>query len=62
MKTYEEIADGMKQSFYEQAGYSPDEASDIGIRMRVLAGEIYNMQTTVDWLKRQLFPSKGRIS
>ena len=60
MKTYEEIADGMKQSFYEQAGYSPDEASDIGIRMRVLAGEIYNMQTYLEWIKRQAFPQTAK--
>lgn len=60
MKTYEEIAEDMKQRFYEQAGYSPDEASDIGIRIRVLAGEIYNMQTYLEWIKRQAFPQTAQ--
>lgn len=45
----------MKDKFTELAGYSPDDASDIGIRIRVLAGEVYSINTAVDWLKRQTF-------
>jgi uncharacterized phage protein gp47/JayE len=45
----------MKKKFTELAGYSPDDASDIGIRMRLLAGEIYSLEAAVDWLKRQTF-------
>lgn len=45
----------MRDKFSELAGYSPDDASDIGIRIRVLAGEIYSIQSAVDWLKRQSF-------
>lgn len=45
----------MKNKFSELAGYPPDDASDIGIRIRVLAGEIYSIQNAVDWLKRQSF-------
>lgn len=41
----------------EERGGACDDASDIAIRLRVLAGEIYNMQTSLEWLQRQLFPS-----
>ena len=47
----------MKENYTLQRGEDFDEAGDIAIRLKVLAGEIYNMQTNVDWLKRQLFPS-----
>lgn len=46
----------MKARWQEESGAECDEASDIAIRLKVLAGEIYNLQTTIDWLKRQLFP------
>lgn len=55
MEAYEEIYNRMKGKYCEQTDCEIDEASDIAIRMRVLAGEIYNMQTSLDWLKRQLF-------
>lgn len=45
----------MTAKFTELAGYSPDDASDIGIRIRVLAGEIYSVCAAVDWLQRQTF-------
>lgn len=45
----------MRDKFTSLAGYSPDDASDIGIRIRVLAEEIYSIGTAVDWLKRQTF-------
>jgi uncharacterized phage protein gp47/JayE len=45
----------MKKKFTDLAGYSPDDASDIGIRIRLLAGEIYSLGAAVDWLKRQTF-------
>lgn len=56
MKSYEEIVENMKDLFNQKAGYSADEASDIGIRIRVLAGEIFNLQTYLDWIKQQAFP------
>lgn len=56
MSTYESIVENMKADFLEKTGYSPDEASDIGIRIRVLAGELYNINTYLEWIKRQIFP------
>ena len=57
METYEAIYERMKERYEQECGAEFDSASDIAIRLRVLAGEIYNMQTSVEWLKRQLFPS-----
>ncbi len=54
--TYEEILSRMCDAFTEQSGFTPDQASDIGIRMRVLAGEIHSLCGQVDWLSRQSFP------
>ena len=41
----------------QESGAEFDEVGDIAIRLKVLAGEIYNMQTHMEWLRRQLFPS-----
>ena len=56
MKSYDEFVSAMSRTFTSRAGYSPDEASDIGIRIRVLAGELYNLQSNIQWLKQQVFP------
>ena len=45
----------MKERYEQESGFEVDESSDIAIRLKVLAGEIYNMQTTLDWTKRQMF-------
>lgn len=55
MDSYDEIVKRMNDKFTELAGYSPDSASDIGIRIKVLAGEIYSVSSAVEWLKRQTF-------
>ena len=57
MITYDEILERMKERFEELAGYSADDAGDIGIRLKVLAGEIYSMSSEADWLRKQMFPS-----
>ncbi len=54
-ETYDSILLRMQQKFEALAGYSPDDASDIGIRLKVLAGEIYSVCAAVDWLKAQTF-------
>ena len=47
----------MKNAYISESGADFDEVSDIAVRLKVLAGEIYSMQTSLEWLKRQLFPS-----
>ncbi len=49
----------MKDKYILESGSEFDEVSDIAIRLKVLAGEIYSMQTSLEWLKRQLFPSSA---
>lgn len=54
-ETYNEIYERMKQKYEEESGSEFDEVSDIAIRLKVLAGEIYNAQTNYEWLKKQMF-------
>ena len=55
-QTYEGILVRMEEAFAEQAGFVPDDASDLGIRLKVLAGEIRNLYAGMEWLQRQAFP------
>ena len=55
MKTYEDILSTMQEEFTTLAGFSPDDASDIGIRLKVLAGEIFALDANIEWLKNQMF-------
>jgi uncharacterized phage protein gp47/JayE len=55
METYDEIYNRMKEKYEEESGAVFDEASDIAIRLKVLAGEIYNVQSNMEWLKQQMF-------
>ena len=48
METYNEIYQRMKNSYTQNSGEDFDESGDIAIRMKVLAGEIYNLQTSLD--------------
>ena len=63
MEAYEEIYQRMKDKYIAERGAEFDEASDIAIRLRVLAGELYSMQTSFAWLQRQLSPAtaEGRF-
>ncbi len=60
MNSYDEIVKRMADKFTSLAGYSPDDASDIGIRIKVLAGEVYSLCSAVDWLKMQTFPQSAQ--
>ena len=55
MATFDEIYARMKAKYIEESGSEFLETSDIAIRLRVLAGEIYNAQTSLEWLKKQMF-------
>lgn len=54
--TYQQILGRMEQVYQEKSGFVPEEISDLGIRLRVLAGELYNLQSGMHWLKAQAFP------
>ncbi len=57
MQTYDAILRSMTDKYTELSGIVPDEVSDIGIRLRVLAGEVYANAVNLQWLKRQMFVS-----
>ena len=54
-KSYSEILTTMQETFSTLTGMQADDASDIGIRMKVLAGEVYSCYGYLDWIKRQMF-------
>lgn len=55
METYDEIYQRMKKKYEQESGAQFDEASDIAIRLKVLAGEIYNAQVNMEWIKKQMY-------
>lgn len=55
MTTYDEIFERMKNRYIADSGCEFDNASDIAIRLRLLAGEIYNVMVNQEWLKSQMF-------
>lgn len=55
VQTYDEILKTMTDKYTEATSVVPTEYSDIGIRLRVLAGEIYSSLVNFNWLKEQVF-------
>jgi len=47
----------MKESYSDYAGFTPSEQSDVMIRLKVLAGEIYKERAYAEYILRQMFPS-----
>lgn len=56
MASYEAILQRMKRAYEEQSGRVPEDASDLMLRLQVLAGELYGLQCSLEWLRRQAFP------
>ena len=52
--TYESVLKDMLAAYEAEAGFVPDEASDISIRLRVLASQIHSAAETGKWLLRQM--------
>ena len=48
METYDEIYGRMKNAYEHETGDSFNEVSDIAIRLKVLAGEIFKLQTNLE--------------
>ena len=55
MENYEDILLRMKNKYKELTGNDVDDVSDIGIRLKVLASEIYSCQSYSNWLEGQMF-------
>lgn len=60
MESYDSVLERMQQTFSGLAGFSADDASDLGIRLKVLAGEVYSLLSAVEWLKGQMFPQTAQ--
>lgn len=54
--TYELILERMLERYRELAGFTPDDASDIGIRLQVLAGQLELAYRDLDRLELEMFP------
>ncbi len=52
---YEEILLQMNEAFKEKSGYTPHLSSVDGIQIQILAGEIYALSKSLDWIKDQAF-------
>ena len=55
--TLDTLTREMERAFEERAGYPAGSATDVGIRIRTLAGELYALYTRLDFYRRQAFPS-----
>lgn len=55
-KSYEQILSEMTEDFKEKSGFYPDNASDIGIRLKVLAAQIYSLNYKLNWIWKQSSP------
>ncbi len=58
--TYENLLARMRQRFETESGVKPDDASDIGIRLKVLAAELFAALASLRWLGRQAFPQTAQ--
>ncbi len=54
--SYDEILERMSDEFELQSGYEAASQSDIGIRLKLLAGEIFALSCNIEWLKKEMFP------
>lgn len=56
MESYEEILQRMEDAYEQESGHRAEDVSDTGLRLKVLAGELYRLRAQVAWLERQAFP------
>ena len=47
----------MLDTYEEESGFRPNNESDIMIRLRVLAGEVYRERVYAEYIMRQMFPT-----
>lgn len=55
MDSYNEILDTMVERYTQLSGIVPSNESDIMLRFKVLASELYNTMCAMDYLKTQMF-------
>lgn len=60
MESYDTILKRMKSNFLVKCGFPADNASDIALRMEVLAGEIFSAGSYLEWIRNQMFPQTAQ--
>lgn len=55
MDSYNDILNRMKEEYFRLSNNKVQDLSDIDIRMRVLAGEIYKDEVNLEFIKNQMF-------
>ena len=56
MTSYDEILTAMQEKYYEKTGFFADDASDIGIRLKVLATQLSSLANNINDMQVQIFP------
>ena len=56
MESYQGILTRMEEAYREETGREVTAVSDLGLRLRVLAGELFRLEGELEWLGRQAFP------
>ena len=56
MEKFEGILRRMEETYERESGCKIEDVSDVGLRMRALAGELYRLEASMEWLERQAFP------
>lgn len=59
VKTYDEILSAMQARYRELTGFDADSASDIGIRLKVLAEQVAQLYARVALLGEEVFPQSS---
>lgn len=54
--SYEEILGRIEDRYEQISGEQPDSLSDCGIRLRMLAAELYSLIGSIEWIKKQMLP------
>lgn len=56
MESYEDILKRMEEAYERESGHRAEDVSDTGLRLKVLAGELYRLRAEIAWVARQAFP------
>lgn len=56
MESYEQLLQRMEEEYERASGCRVEDVSEVGLRLRVLAGELHRLGASLDWLERQAFP------
>ena len=59
MSMYEEILERMEEAYRQKSGCNIDDASDIGIRLKLVARELGDFGEEIKRLERELFPQSA---